>query len=57
MSTVEIADLTGQGDASAEAACDTLHAELGRQLPESMAFGLKAGFAALVRDWLAAATH
>jgi hypothetical protein len=33
----------------------TLHAELGRQLPESMAFGLTAGFAALVRERMALA--
>ncbi len=58
MSTVEIADLNGKGDASAEATCDTLRAELGRrQLPEAMAFGLTAGFAALVLDRPATATH
>jgi hypothetical protein len=46
-------ELTGKGDAALEAACGTLRAELSRQLPESMAFGLTAGFAALVRDRLA----
>jgi len=47
-------ELAGKGDAALEAACNTLHAELGRQLPESMAFGLTTGFAALVRERMAA---
>jgi len=50
-------ELAGKGDAPLETACDTLRAEPGRQLPETMATGLAIGFAALVRDRLAATKH
>ncbi|MGA2492002.1 MAG: hypothetical protein ABSF67_03525 [Roseiarcus sp.] len=50
-------DLARKGDAALEAACDTLRAELRRQLPESMAFGLTAGFASMVRERMAATKH
>jgi hypothetical protein len=50
-------ELAGEGDAALEAVCGTLHAELGRQLPKSVAFGLAAGFAALMRDKMAATKH
>jgi hypothetical protein len=50
-------ELAGKGDAALEAACGTLRAELGRQLPEAMAFGLRAGFASMVRDRLEATKH
>ncbi len=50
-------ELAGKGDAALEAACDTLRGELRRQLPESMAFGLTAGFASMVRERMAATKH
>jgi hypothetical protein len=47
-------ELAGKGDAALEAACDTLREALrGEGFSESMAFGLAAGFACMVRERMA----